>query len=434
MTGQKRLRERTVEDVTCLGCGCACDDIEVVVRDEQIAEARNACSLGVSWFGDGLVPARARVAGRDASLDEALEAIARLLSNAGRPAIYLAPDVSCETQREAIALADTLRATLDSVTSTTAIDALLAAQERGRAGATLGEMRNRSDVIVWWGVDPASRYPRYAIRYTPEAAGLEIPNGRRSRTVVAVDVGDRRGPADADLRVATPAADEVSMLTALAALVSGAVRARRAKAEDWEGETPWAGARRLAPTLLAARYATVVADAEPQPGRDRGWAAALIALAQALNSPTRCALSLLRGGGNRSGADFVVTSQTGYPTAVDFARGFPQYRPWDGTSAVRLESGGLDAVLIIGSVAGVPQDLCSAMNRVACAVVGPRASESVLGAQQAIIDTAVAGIHESGTACRMDDVPLPLRQCLDGPPPAAALVRRLVGLARRPSV
>jgi formylmethanofuran dehydrogenase subunit B len=65
---------------TCLGCGCACDDIDLNVEDNRIVEAKHACPLGVTWFGDGRVPARARVAGRDASIDEAVAAAARLLA------------------------------------------------------------------------------------------------------------------------------------------------------------------------------------------------------------------------------------------------------------------------------------------------------------------------------------------------------------------
>jgi len=37
----------------------------------------------------------------------------------------------------------------------------------------------------------------------------------------------------------------------------------------------------------------------------------------------------------------------------------------------------------------------------------------------------VAGIHEEGTALRMDDVPLPLRSPVSGPPAAAAIARAL---------
>jgi len=308
------------------------------VRGDRIVEARNACALGVNWFGDGSVPSRARVAGRDVPIEDALEAAARLIARSARPLIYLAPDISCDVQREAVAMADALRAALDSVTSATTSASLLAAQQHGFAGATLGEVRNRADLLVFWGVDPALRYPRYGSRYALEPAGLYVPDGRRSRTVVAIDIGDLYGPPDADIRLALPRDDEVATLMALAALASGAVVEG---GEDTARALPgaaWAHARKLEPVLRGARYAVIVADAEPdlrrrsEPERDAARAGALVKLAQALNEPTRCALSMLRAGGNRSGADAVMTWQTGYPLAVDFWRGFPRYRPSDGTA------------------------------------------------------------------------------------------------------
>jgi formylmethanofuran dehydrogenase subunit B len=41
------------------------------------------------------------------------------------------------------------------------------------------------------------------------------------------------------------------------------------------------------------------------------------------------------------------------------------------------------------------------------------------------IDTGVAGVHEAGTALRMDDVPLPLEAILPGPPSAASVIDAL---------
>ena len=63
-----------------------------------------------------------------------------------------------------------------------------------------------------------------------------------------------------------------------------------------------------------------------------------------------------------------------------------------------------------------------------CVVLGPAASEGPLAGGRVAIDTARAGVHEAGTALRMDDVPLPLRALLDGPAarsgrPAATLAR-----------
>ena len=428
---------RIVQSVTCLGCGCACDDIDVVVRGARIVEARNACPLGVAWFGDGSAPGRARGAGQDVSIEDALDAAARLMARAARPLIYLAPDISCEVQREGIALADALRATLDSVTSATACASLLAAQERGYAGATLGEVKNRADVLVFWGIDPALRYPRYWSRYAPEPAGLHVPEGRRSRRVVAVDIGESRGPADADLRVALSIEDEVATLTALPALIAGTVVDGQEETDRALTGPSWTRARELEPVLRGARYAVFVADAEPdlrssaKPKRDARRAGALIALTQTLNGPTRCALSALRAGGNRSGADAVMTWQTGYPLAVDFSRGYPRYRPSDGTAGARLGHGEVDAVLVMGSAALIPAKLLSMMAKLPCAVVGPRASESALAESEAVIDTGVAGIHEGGTALRMDDVPLPLRPSVEGPRRFADLAPELCDRAIR---
>ena len=414
---------RVVEHATCLGCGCACDDIVVVVADERIAEARHACALGVAWFGDGDLPSRCLVRGRDTSLEEALDEVAELLWRAGAPLVYLAPELSCEAQREGIALADALHATLDSVTSDSARASLLAAQERGRASATLGEIRNRADVVLFWGVDPAARYPRYTSRYAPEPAGLYLPDGRRSRVVVAVDVGAAHGPADADLRVIVSPDDEVTTLIALRAIVTSTARVGGARPES----APWARARELATPLLDARYAVIVHDAESSTGDDPDCADALIALAQALNGPTRCALSTLRAGGNRSGADAVATSQTGYPTAIDFARGYPRYRPYDGTADARIPLGEADALLVIGAAALIPVTLTTLLPYPLHALIGPRASESVLATTAVIvIDSGVAGIHEGGTALRMDDVPLPLRPSLAG----ARETRRVVRAVR----
>ena len=70
-------------------------------------------------------------------------------------------------------------------------------------------------------------------------------------------------------------------------------------------------------------------------------------------------------------------------------------------------------MLVVGSFLGIPEDVAAAIGRAALAVVGPRASE-VAGARIAI-DTGVAGIHEQGTALRMDDVPLPVRRFVEGP-------------------
>ena len=58
------------QHVTCLGCGCACDDIAVHVQDGRIVEAANACALGREWFSDGIVPTAIHLNNADVPLDD----------------------------------------------------------------------------------------------------------------------------------------------------------------------------------------------------------------------------------------------------------------------------------------------------------------------------------------------------------------------------
>jgi formylmethanofuran dehydrogenase subunit B len=402
-----------------LGCGCACDDLTVQVADGRIVDIAPPCPLGRAWFGDGVVPARILRAGKDASLETALADAADTLAGArGRALVVLAPDVSVQAQRTALALADLLRATVDTATSEPAATGLLAAQRRGRTAATLGEVRNRADVLLFWGVDPGPRYPRYLSRYALEPRGTHVPAGRAGRTVISVSVGRDHGPADAEVEIALEPAQEIPALSVMRAVVAGHPLG--------ELPPPLAAAASAAARLMKARYAVVVHEAEPgaEPTRDPYRSEGLTALAQALNGPTRAALSSLRAGGNRSGAEAALTWQTGYPMAVSYRAGYPQYIPgYRGLPAAF--AGEMAAMLVVGAAASLGAGLADLAGRTPVVLVGPRASEAGFPARVAI-DTGVAGIHEGGTAYRMDDVPLPLRPPLGAPRGAAETLAALL--------
>jgi len=414
-----------VEDAVCLGCGCTCDDIRLRIQDDRIVAADRACSLGVAWFGSGDVPAQALEGGLASTPQRAVEAMARVLTEARSPLVYMAPDVTCETQRQAVAIADRLHATLDSITSDTSLTSILAAQQRGRAGATLGEIRNRADVVVFWGVDPSVRHPRFQERYAPAPVGVHLPEGRRSRTVIAVDVGAHLGPSDADVRLPVAPGDEVATLVRLTAALTSTVTAGSA-------DSPADALEALAHRLRSGRYVVVVAEAEARDGEppvDRLRSDALVALSLALNASTRGALSLLRGGGNRSGADAVATWQTGFPLGIDFSRGYPRYSPWSGSAFSRISRGEIDAMLIVGHIAALPVALLAAMRstsgQMATCVIGPHASNSDFSRGAAVVDTGLPGLHSAGTVLRMDDVPLPVRANFRGAIDAEVITRAL---------
>ncbi len=405
----------SIESVACLGCGCGCDDLIVQVSAGRIASVSPPCPIARAWFGDGSIPDAITRGGKAVTLDQAIAGAAEtLLHSAGRPLVHLGPDLSSQAQRAAVAIADLLRARLDTSTSGAAAAGLLAAQRRGRAAATLGEIRNRADVILFWAVDPTDRYPRFMSRFI-DAAGTHVPSGRSGRRLISVSVGGDRAPAGTQIDVVLTPDEEIAALSVMRATVLS----------NPLGDLPPSleAAARAAVLLKEAKYAVIVHEAEPGAEQsDPLRAEGLIALAQALNGPTRAALTSLRQGGNRSGAEAVLTWQTGFPMAVDFSQGFPRYVP---------EARGLDhvgdasAALVAGSVADLLPAAVTALGSVPSVIIGPRASQAPFPTRIAI-DTGVAGVHEGGTGYRMDEVPLPLRPPLPGARSAAASLGALL--------
>jgi formylmethanofuran dehydrogenase subunit B len=405
--------EQVFRSVACLGCGCGCDDLEVRVREGRIVALAPPCPVAARWFGDGSVPAEIRVNAAPASVELAIDAAASLLRSAARPMVLLAPDLTTLAQRTAIGIADVLRADVDGATSDAAAAGLLAAQRRGRTGATLGEIKNRADVVLFWAMDPEERYPRFLERYAAASSSTHVS----SRTHLSVSVGAERGPAKAELTAAFASDLELEAL----AVIRAVARGQRLDGVP-DGLRP---AVAIGERLLQGRYVAIVYDAEPGKNpRDDQRADSLLALAQILNGPTRAMLVGLRAGGNRPGAEAALTWQTGYPMRVSLHEGRPRYRP--ARSALeRLRAGGADAVLVAGTAAGLGE---LPLGTVPGVVIGPRAT-AVAGAR-VTIDTGVAGIHEAGTGYRVDEVPLPLTPVLVHPRGAAEtleLLRQAVG-------
>ena len=132
----------------------------------------------------------------------------------------------------------------------------------------------------------------------------------------------------------------------------------------------------------------------------------------------------MRAGGNRSGADSILVSQTGFPAAVDFSRGYPRYAPHAHPAR------DADATLVVGDPNAMPDEIAGELADSSRVVVGPHASTAALGTQGIVIDTGADGIHTPGTALRTDDVPLPLRASLPGPRSTADVLRAILAALR----
>src|SRR5262249_2921371 len=55
---------------------------------------------------------------------------------------------------------------------------VVALQDAGESTCSLGEVRNRADLVVFWGSDPLASHPRHLERYSLDPVGEMVPGGR----------------------------------------------------------------------------------------------------------------------------------------------------------------------------------------------------------------------------------------------------------------
>ena len=86
---------------------------------------------------------------------------------------------------------------------------------------TLGEVKNRADFIIYWGGNPAECHPRHFTKYTLMPKGKYVPNGRKGRTMVLVDIRETSSAKAADIFLQIRPGKDFEVLTTLRALVKG---------------------------------------------------------------------------------------------------------------------------------------------------------------------------------------------------------------------
>jgi formylmethanofuran dehydrogenase subunit B len=422
---------RVVEHATCTFCGCVCDDIDLTVEGNRITKAKNACVLGKAWFlehqWDDARP-EAMVAGQPVTTAVAIEEAARLLAAARYPIVYGLSDTTVEAQRVAVEIADRLGACLDTTTSVCHGPSGIAFQAVGEPTCTLGEIKNRADMVIFWGGNPAESHPRHFTKYSVTPKGMYIPNGRKDRYVVLVDVRRTPSARAADLFLQVKPGKDFELLWSLRGLVKGVAIDPAIEAETG---IALATLEALVERMKRARFGVFLFGMGLSMTRGKHYnAAAILALARDLNQFTRFLAKPMRGHGNVTGADNVVSWSTGYPFGINLGRGYPRFNPGEFTTVDLLARGEADAALIISAdpAANFPQVAIEHLKRIPVVVLDPALSATARIARVAIT-TATYGINVAGTVYRMDDVPIRLRPALPSRYPSDEEVLRAI--ARR---
>lgn len=416
--GDPSTEEKVINDVICVFCGCTCDNIQVTVKNGSIASVKGACAIGTSKFmnyhKERAYRPMVRRSGTfvETTYEEAIERAAQILASAKYPLLYGWSSTSNEAMRLGVELAEVVGGVVDNTSVVCHGPTILGVQQVGVVTATLGQIKNRADLIVYWGCNPLHAHPNHTIRYSAMAKGKFV-EGRKARKVVVVDVRPTPTSKIADLFVKVKPGMDYDLITALRM----AVRGHTIEEEQVAG-VPRETIEKMADMMMSAKFGALFfgMGITMTSGKGRNVEEA-IKLVQDLNEVTKFVLLPMRGHFNVTGTNEVMAWLTGYPYAIDFSRGFPRSNPGVTSSTDVLLRGEADAALIVASdpASHFPREAVKHLAKIPVVVIDPRWSPTSALAD-VFIPTTFVGIEEEGTIYRMDKVPLRAKKLVEPPP------------------
>jgi formylmethanofuran dehydrogenase subunit B len=475
-----------VSNVTCPVCGSLCDDIELEVENNIITKVRNACGMGEAKFlgysahrpTKPLIRKNGELV--QATLSEAIKKSAKILAEASYPILYGWSNTSSEAQRIGVELAEEVGGVIDNTSTVCHGPSVLSIQDVGYSTCTLGQIRHRADLVMYWASNPWSAHPRHIERYTNftegrfrssewdrylsnlnayrskqriqrttklnreirKAAAQTPPSEERlqglphslfekERRMIVVDVRRTRSADLADYFMQVEPNKDYEIFQALRVLL------RDEELEvDSVGGVPVETLEDLVDVLVGCEFGVLFfgVGLTMSEGKVRNIEAG-ISLVRDLNQYTKFIIMPMRGHYNVTGANIVSTWQTGYPYAVDMSRGYPRYNPGETSVIDILSRGESDAALVVASdpVAHFPKQAAQHLVKNPLIVIDPENTATSLVAD-VVLPTAVCGIEAEGTAYRMDRVPLPLKMVVKAPRgclPDEDMVQRILKEVRR---
>jgi len=411
---------KIVRDATCTFCGCVCDDIDLKVQDNRIIEAKRACVLGKAWFFNHEIEVGPScfIGGQPASLEAGYDRAAEILTAGKYPIVYGLSDSTCEAQRVAVSIADWIDGTIDTTTSVCHGPSGMAFQGVGEVTCSLGEVANRGDLIMFWGSNPAESHPRHFTKYSLMPKGMFVPNGRKDRTCVIVDVRKTKSAKAADIFLQIKPRKDFEALWSLRALAKGVELDPEIVLQETGIElSVW---QDLMERMKAAKFGVIFFGMGLTMTRGKHCnSEALLALTRDMNEFTRFVAKPNRGHGNVTGADNVVAWRTGYAFGVNHSRGYPRFNPGEYTISDTLARGETDCGMMIACdpMANFSQPAREHLASIPFIALDAKETPTTRAAAVSF-KVATYGINTGGTVYRMDDVPIPLRPAFDSPHPS----------------
>lgn len=408
-----------ITDVVCPYCGCLCDDIELEIDDGVIKDTENSCKISHTKFIDFMQGSERNKEPMikengefvSVSMDEAVEKAANILANSEYPIAYGWSSTTCEAQKLGIELTEKLGGVIDNTSSVCHGPTILAEQGVGYSGCTLGQVKNRADLIIYWGCNPAHAHPRHLSRYTLYPRGFFTRSGERDRNLIVVDIRKTDTAKIADEFIQVDPNQDYELLAAIrTVLKDGDIP------EEVAG-VPADDIKHLAEVMKDCKFGVVffglglTMSRGKFPNIDNA-----ISLVRDLNDYTKFVIMPMRGHFNVAGANKVTCWEARFPFAVDFVRGYPRYAPGVNTVVDVLSNKEADSALVVASdpASNLPGTAFEHLQDIPTITIDPHLSPTA-EASDVFFPSAVSGIESEGTAYRMDGVPIKLRKVIDPP-------------------
>ncbi|RAP50997.1 MAG: formylmethanofuran dehydrogenase subunit B [Methanosphaera sp. SHI613] len=411
--------DEEVRNCCCSYCGNNCDDITYLLKDKKIVGVRHACRLGASKIindqdqrllnplirnEDGIL--------EETTWDVALDKVANLLYNSQRPVLYGWGETSVEAINEGIKLAETTGSVIDNQSTICHGTTIQAFQNVGHPVMTLGEVKNRSDVVIYVGTNPMDDHPRHLSRYTTFAEGYFRPNGRDDRTLITLDPKYTNTAKVSDEWIQFNVNEDYELFNAMRMILKG-----NTLDVDEVAGVKTEKICELVDTMKNAECGSLFFGLGlSQTIAKQRNVDILIQLIEDLNRYTKWSMLPMRGFFNVNGFNIAMTTQTGYPYGVDFSRGYPRYMVGETTTIDLLNRREPDFFLAVAADPGVQFPGYSIRHLVDIPVVqidthwGPYTELSDI-----VLPSTRIGVETEGTGYRMDSIPLFMKKVVEKP-------------------
>ncbi|MDY6965295.1 MAG: formylmethanofuran dehydrogenase subunit B [Halobacteriota archaeon] len=396
--------------VVCSGCSCLCDDIEIVIKGSEIKEVRNACRIGADLFFDyNLNRATCALNGEKLPMEKALDAAISILKDAKRPFVF---GLDCSTigaQKRSIALAKKIGATIDDASSYCqgAVTCKILSSEIKTC--TLDDVRNRADVIIYWGSDPSNSHPRHMSRFSYFPRGeFRLKGWEIERSAICIDVRESSTEKVCRRKIIIPPGNDGALIEELIEALEGRVPSSSSGIEAKK-------AIELAGLFKKAEYG-VIFTGMGLINAIKNDLTLLEDFMNKLNEFTEFHLMPMLRPTNTRGFNQILYEETGFVNRVKFnSKDNDGVEYGDEHSFIEtLKRGDLDAALVVGSdpLSTIPFSISKKLADIPTITISSTNTPTTM-ISQVVLTSAKTAVEVDGSLLRMDGIECSIEKAMD---------------------